>query len=582
MLKLALPLAFALLAPAAAAQCFESAFGTALGTPAILIGDIQLPIQPIGFAFPLAGATYTDVHITDKGYVWLSNAGLPAPGGVDFSATAGELASQGPRIAALWSDLQSLAANNGQIYINSTPSRCVITWENTTCYLNNCGPFTMQLQMMATGEVSFFWGPGATNNSTTVPVWQVGVCGISPGAVPLPAASNLSTNGVTIDNTLVEEWLAPNTFDMASRGLHLVPTSPGWVFQLPANCAGTQAYGIGCIQANDSIYEEWVAGFDLNNSTVTWLRAGNGYALLTSIPGTFVTPSLSAINIATGQLDGEQVVTLSGAMPTASGPTTTLNITTKGQIEVASTTNGGVDFTPSVPELLNGARTTFALWHDYDQTDLGSGLILFEQIAGIAYITWNGVHSFSSSVPSTFQFQFDVATGNVALVIGTMGGFASPDNGILGYSVGGPSPNPGSTDFSALAGVINLGDVGLAGLALAATGQPQVGNASFALATSNVPNLVPIGILFFGSAVVNPGLDLSFLGMPGCFAYTNGNLASGSFPVALPAGTGSFTLAIPNNPGLVGVSLSAQSLCFTLATPFNLASSNGLQINIGL
>lgn len=579
----ALPIVLSLAAASAAAQCFETNYGTPLGSAATLVGDIVLPIQPIGFAFPLGGSTFTDLHICDKGYVWLSNAGVPAPAGADFSATAGELASQGPRIAPLWSDLQVLATNNGQIYLNSSAARCVVTWENIACYTGSCGTFNMQLQMLASGEVFFFWGPGATNNSTTVATWQVGVCGVSPGAAAQPANSDLSAGGVTANNVLVEEWLTPNTFDMAARGLHLVPTNPGWVFTLPSGCASATGYGSGCVQSNDSFYEEWTSGFDFNNGTVSWLRSGNGYIALTSIPGTFVVPSATAINIAPNQLDGEQVVTLSAAMPAPGGPTTTLNVTTKGYIEVAATTSGGFpDYSPTVAELLNSARTTFAMWHDYDQTDVGSGLILFEEIAGVAYVTWNGVHSFSSVSPSTFQFQFDVATGNVTLVIGSMGGFANPDAGILGYSVGGPSANPGSTDFSALTSAISVSDSGLSGLVLAASGQPQIGNSSFALQTSNVPNLVPLAIQFFGTAVVNPGLDLSFLSMPGCYAYTNGNLGSVTFPVSLPAGTGSVTLPIPNNPALTGTVLSTQSVCFTTLTAFGLATSNGLQITVGL
>jgi hypothetical protein len=124
----------ALLAAPAVAQCFEPNFGTPLASPGQLVGDIELPIQPIGFAFPLGSTTYTDLHITDKGYVWLSNAGVPATGGVDFSATAQELATDAPRIAPLWSDLQALATNNAQIHVNSSPMRCVVTWENLTCY----------------------------------------------------------------------------------------------------------------------------------------------------------------------------------------------------------------------------------------------------------------------------------------------------------------------------------------------------------------------------------------------------------------------------------------------------------------
>jgi hypothetical protein len=106
-----LPLAAFGLTTALAAQCFEPSFGAPIGTPATLVGDVVFAMRPIGFAFPLDGASYTDVHVCDKGYVWLSNGGVPAPGYADFSATAQEFAAQGPRIAALWADVQALALN---------------------------------------------------------------------------------------------------------------------------------------------------------------------------------------------------------------------------------------------------------------------------------------------------------------------------------------------------------------------------------------------------------------------------------------------------------------------------------------
>jgi hypothetical protein len=578
-MRFQLSLALALLAPAAAAQCFESNLGTPVTMPGFF--DFELPIETIGFAFPLAGTTYTDMYITSKGYIWLSNGGTPVGGGVDFSATSAELASQGPRIAALWSDLGP--AGTGQIWINRTASKCTVTWVDQTCFGGNCGVFTMQAQLFLSGEVAFVYGPGATNNSDPgVPTWQAGVTGISAGGVSLPAASDLSVGGATIDNMVHEEWLTANTFDMPGRGLHLIPTGPGWVFTQPANCASVDAYGAGCVQVNDSLYEEWTSAFDLNNTTITWLRTPTGYIVLNSIPGSFVTPGGGATNVAPGALDGEQSFVLGSAMPGPGGSITDINVTTKGQIELASTPNGFVDFTPSVAELLSSGRTQFALWHDYDQTAVGSGLILFEEIGSTTYVTWNGVGSFSAGASlSTFQFQLDRATGNVSLVILTMGGFANPDNGILGYSVAGPSPDPSATDFATLAGTVNVEDTSAGTLALAAVGMPTIGNASFALETSNVPNLVPIGIMFFGTAQVLPPIDLTILGMPGCFAHTNGNLASPSFPVSLPAGTGTLNLPIPPSSGLIGAQISAQSLAFSTQTALGLISSNGLWLTIG-
>ncbi|MBM3960538.1 MAG: hypothetical protein FJ306_01335 [Planctomycetes bacterium] len=569
----------ALLAAPAAAQCFESNFGTPLASPGQLVGDIELPIQPIGFAFPLGSTTYTDLHITDKGYVWLSNAGVPATGGVDFSATAQELATDAPRIAPLWSDLLALATNNAQIHLNSSPTRCIVTWENLTCYSGTCGLFTVQLQLLPSGEMLFFYGPGATNNSV-VSTWQAGVCGVSPGNSAFSGGVDLSSGGFTANTVLAEEWLTPATFDMAARGLRVTPVGSGWAYSLPAGCAGATTFGTGCVSATDSVYEEWFANCDLANTTLTWRRSGAGYLLLNGLPGTFVVPSASATNLAPNQLDGAELVTLSGPMPVPGGTTTTLSVTTKGQIEVASVVTPVIDYTPSPQELFDAPNTTFAFWHDYNQTAPGSGLILFEEVAGVAYITWNGVHSFSSPLPTTFQFQFTIATGDVRLVVQSLGGVANPDNAVAGFSVGGVSSDPGPSDLTNLpSGAIALADVGSDGLALDPVGVPSIGNAAFALATNDASNLIPLGFVFFGTSAVLPGLDLTFLGMPGCFGYQSSDLGAFSFPVA--GGGGTLPLPIPNNAQLVGSLLHAQSVCFSLATPLNLVSSNGVTLSLG-
>ncbi|MFN9705527.1 MAG: hypothetical protein ACK595_11995, partial [Planctomycetota bacterium] len=49
-------------APLAAQSCFVGEFGTSLGYGTT---DTVYPIRPIGFAFPLNGTTYTDIHVND-------------------------------------------------------------------------------------------------------------------------------------------------------------------------------------------------------------------------------------------------------------------------------------------------------------------------------------------------------------------------------------------------------------------------------------------------------------------------------------------------------------------------------------
>ena len=304
--------------------------------------------------------------------------------------------------------------------------------------------------------------------------------------------------------------------------------------------------GAGCGAAYGSFWEGFAntAAVDLSNTAISWLNTGTGYTVLNSIPGTFVPPSATAINIATGLLDGEQTVTLSAPMPVLGGTTSTLQVCTKGY--VAAAPGNGIDFTPTGSELLAFPQTTWACWHDFNQTATGSGLILYEEVAGTAYVTWNGVMSYLQTTgPSTVQFQFNIATGNVTLVFGTFT-TVSTDPVVVGFSPGGASPNPGPIDISAASAII-LTTPESTGVALAGVSRPVTGT-SWNLNATSIPPAAAIGIAIFG--VSDPGInDLAFLGAPGCGVRASLDLLNAWVP--LGAATHAYGLAIPSNPALV-------------------------------
>lgn len=239
---------FALLAPLAVAQnCFDGDFGTLLSTsPA----DVVLPIQPIGFPFPLGGTTYTDVHITDHGYVQLSNAGVPAPvgGAALYTPTTANFIAGSPKVCALYSDI--VGTGGGTIYIKSSPSKCTVTWINMQNYGIASPRFDFQLTLYPTGDVRIVYGPGCTNNSTFGGVSDNGIVGITPGNnAVLPASLDLSAGGASIDPTVYENWATAATFDMANNTLLMVASNPGYAYVTlgaPNNCASVGNYGAGC------------------------------------------------------------------------------------------------------------------------------------------------------------------------------------------------------------------------------------------------------------------------------------------------------------------------------------------------
>ena len=136
-----------------------------------------------------------------------------------------------------------------------------------------------------------------------------------------------------------------------------------------------------------------------------------------------------------------------------------------------------------------------------------------------------------------------------------------------------------TVDLSPIAASNPIG-TGCDGMVLGANGAPTLGNAGYELSVSGVPAVSPVAFVGFGSVLINPGTDLTAVGMAGCFGYTN--LDFGIYQTsALSGGVGTFGLAVPNNPALAGGALSAQALAFSTTTVLQLAASNGLEIAFG-
>lgn len=500
-----------------------------------------------------------------------------------YNALTADFIGNGPCISCFWADA-NMGTVAGNLTIESSPTSCVITWSNLTTFFAVPPEFSFQMTLLPSGEVMMNYGPNVDNYGSSYTLNAL--VGITPGApAALPAMSDLSSGPVTSDPTVFEDFQTPLSFDLENNGLHFIPTSPGWVvlpLGPPAGCADINSYGEGCTSAESMFYEAMpAAGFNLAaGTTITMLRQPDGYLSINSIPGTFVPPTATAYNIAAGQLDGEETVALSSPMPIANGGTTSaLTITTKAMIALSATGNG-IDWTPSGAEFAAYVEPTIAaMWHDFDQTAAGSGLILFEEIGGIAYVTWDGVASyFGTGLLDTFQIQLNLTTGDITIVYVTI---ANDGND---YLVGFRGPGvlidngPISLNTELTAGLL-IEDNQIVPLKL--SGNAPVLGTNWNLTTDNIDPLSPVSITFFGNAAVNPGLPMSAIGFnaPGCSIYINTIL--GDLTAANAGGTSTGSVPIPNNAALTGAILTAQSICLTLQNPANLLTSNGLEGLLG-
>ena len=571
-------LACSLLVSTAAAQaCFETNFGTPIGNG----DDVVLPVQPIGFNFVFDGVTYTDIYVSTNGFLYLANATTPVPTNAMCCTgnTAGLVASLNPVVAPLWNDLNMQVANNANVFVNSSAAACVITWDNAVEFADTV-IFDLQCQLLPSGEIRFTYG-GNTQIRTA------GDClvGCSPGnAAAVPAASDFSSNGVTSATTAFEIFNNTSAqFDMAGQSLLLTPAGTVFVHSVGSCLASNSNYGSGCVAQYASMYEWFTTtpSIDLSNTAFSLLFAGGSYIAIPSTAA-FVAPSATATNLALTD-DSETTVTLSGSLSYPGGTTTSLNVCSNGHISTAS--NGAAfDYTPTPGELLNWANATWAVWRDMIPN--ASGNVWFEEVGGIAYVTWLNVVGYvgtsAGTTPSTFQLQFELATGNVTFAFGSLdtvsiSGWAGGEGWIVGFSPAGPSLNPGSTDIST--GLpVTLPGADVSPLALNASGLPQLG-ASITYDASNIPAGTPFGAVLLGFTQYDPGIDLTSIGMPGCRQYTDG-LATLLF--LAPVGTASVPFNVPTGVGFLGTNVFAQAVSFSPpATPLGAISSNGVKSSIG-
>jgi hypothetical protein len=590
MTKLAATLVTCLLAASAMAQaCIDSNYGTSLGSA----NDTVHPAQSIGHAFPFNGTTYTDVHISDHGVMWLSNGGTPTPaasGATTYNVLLSDFTMFGPCIAPMWADANCgyIVGNQGEVLINnSDPTKCVITWSNILTYQDIPPAYTFQATLFDTGEIKFVYDAMVNNYGSTFA--PNAIVGVTPGSgALLPAASDLSTGPLSTDPSMFEEFTVPSTFDLNGGGISLIPLNPGWLvvpYGPASGCAEVITYGTSCGQSSSSLYEEFadatVASAALTGQSMTFTNIATGYLAVWNGSPAYVPPTAAATPLALTD-DGEVVLTPSAPLNTPFGSFADLVISGNGIIGFGNTPlqfPNATSFLPNASDfLLNGGVFS---WHDYNVSE--GGQVLMEEIAGTLYITFDAVESYSNPTavnPSTLQFQLELASGTITIAWDSIDSDNTSLDGsahLIGITGPGASLDPGATTLSSGGPFITGLDT--AGLELNANA-PKLGS-NWNLTTTGIDAISPAAITFFGNGQ-GAGLPFSAIGLdaPGCSIWLNTVLATATGVNV--AGSSTITLPLPNNPALTGSILTGQSICLTLQNPANLLSSNGLQGTLGL
>ncbi|MCB9876605.1 MAG: hypothetical protein H6835_03295 [Planctomycetes bacterium] len=602
-------LAAATFSTTSSAQCFEPDLGVPAprgANPPGVGDDVLFDLQPLNFAFPLGGvaASYTHAHVQSNGVVFLTNG---APSGATTQGFASSAAAQvanlrgaagePPRIAPFWRDLVLAPANGGAVWINNTlPGKFVVTWENAVQF-NTGGPaFTIQAQLFDTGEVSFFYG-ASTESSAPV------ICGVSAGdGIAAAPSIDLSAATASSPSQLAYERFAVGSFDLAGDCVRFTPNGGGFATTSFAPASHT-SYGQGCYDmALASCYEGFanaaIASPELTGQSMVLTPTADGYTISWG-GGSYLTPTGAAAALTLAD-DGETLVTMSQALPGPFGATADIMVHANGIVTLGSAPQdfpGTNAYTPTPGALLDAGGTAFWAWHDYNPAEPGSGPVRYEEITGVACITWDGVESWSTpqtSNPSTLQFQLDLDTGVVTIVWVDVDDDTTSQYGsahVVGFSAGGASADPGPITLATDLPVTTSPD--RVAMSLTASPAPVSTASSGTLVTytsHDVPEAAAGSGIYLGAnilslaSVPHPFGELSFLDAPGCYVYVL--TLSIVAPLVGPTSTLSADYVVP--PGVPpGFVLFAQSAALVVPNSLpnglngaGLVTSNGIRTYI--
>ena len=598
----------ALLSAAAHAQCLGPASGAVQTltptTPWYTIDDEgrSIPAIPLGFNFPMAGALQmgptpgvaTHAFVESNGEIYLTNSfyGVVRPINANNFGLSGVWSWRGgafgsPRIAAWTGDLEAGTGGTWNVYADSTtPNQITFHWNDVYDYGSaSPGSYSFALTLYSTGVIDCSYGPLGTFSGTGY--FSTGVSVGNDVGTGAEVSQDLSAGADSGSLGMLFEEFFGVPSDLEGRTLRFTPNGfGGYTASLECISAYNQAYGTGCydiVLATSSFYQDFSdassASAALTGNAMLLIPVANGYTATWLAGGAtaYVPPSGLATSLFPND-DGDDTITPSTPLTLpGGGQSFDLTISHNAIITASFFGNNSWDYTPSGFEMCAySSELAFYSWSDYRDNNIDpvpSGVIKYEEIGGVLYITWDNVDHWTTpqtTAPSTLQFQLDLAVGTVKYVWvqvdpNTSSSFGSGHT--IGYTDAGPSGDPGTVDLATALPIITSPDTVVDALALSASPPPvfTVGGPSVPVTwtVNNVPDAVPpfgigLGFLMFSGAPIPGGLDLGFLGMPGC----NLNIASLDVMIGLPGAvpTDSITLSIPQ-PLSQGLSFYSQALC---------------------
>jgi len=343
----------------------------------------------------------------------------------------------------------------------------------------------------------------------------------------------------------------------------------------PLGFAAHGTFGVGCYHRTQSFYDGFGPSglFDLSNSTIRMtLIASSGPTAGYSVdPGagtpTFFTPISPDLGL--GAWECTPTINLPFNIPYPGGTTNQIVICTNGFLFLQPDTGGVLHWLSGTAALapLNSAMNP--------GTGSGGGTVHvdIDTANQVVYASWMNIQDmWTPSLVSTFQVAM-FASGTIEYRYLNCAVFAG--GAMTGWSAGGGARDPGERDLSAAAPFQTVPDCA----PLVHTASRPVIGTTVTLNTTDMPSSSSFGATSLGWTQHNPGIELTALGMPGCFQYAGADVFTMFVPTA---GVGSYSFAIPNMTPFVGMHLFTQGAAFAPGfNPLGVLSSNGVFLVIG-
>ncbi len=180
----------------------------------------SLATVSLGFLMAYPGGVTRNVVVCSNGFVYL-NGGTS----VSFTPTQVDLLHGGPRVAALWSDLDPQGTASVTFESDPLVGAAYLTFLNTPEFAGP-GTVTFQVAFYSHGQIDVLYGPCSISKHALVG-WSRGVAGLLTGPSDISAAGTFATG---VD----EEPIALVVFGRPALGTTMLLEA----WQLPGSTAG--------------------------------------------------------------------------------------------------------------------------------------------------------------------------------------------------------------------------------------------------------------------------------------------------------------------------------------------------------